>query len=137
MLYACRKTIQSISSALRLPFSIRDIQGILVDNFPFTIHRYDSSTGQFTVPPGEAGLYFFNINFLTDYYKYSDFRIRVNRADLCRAYTDINTSGVGDRDNPMLEEGNEFTFRNYSMFSTDDKLSYYQSCFKLWLLLSL
>ena len=53
------------------------------------------------MPPGGAGLYFFFIiNFLSGVQEYSDFLIRVNGAIICRAYTDINSSGVNDRANP-------------------------------------
>ena len=62
--------------------------------------RYDSSTGQFTVPPGGAGLYFLYVNFFTAPLQDVDFGIRVNGQLLCSAHSDMDSANGNDRGTP-------------------------------------
>ena len=58
------------------------------------IFRYDSTTGQFTVPRGGAGLYLFYTNFFGEEQEYAYFRIRANGQGVCAAFADINNSAT-------------------------------------------
>ena len=49
---------------------------------------YDGTTGEFTVPSGGAGLYYFYAHFLFDLGNDAWMRMQVNDADLCVAYED-------------------------------------------------
>ena len=77
------------------------------------VFRYNSTTGEFTVPAGGAGLYFFYTNFLADEQEFADFRIRLNGGQICVAYADMNNVGVNDNGTPscavlaILAEGNQ------------------------------
>ena len=62
--------------------------------------RYDSSTGQFTVPPGGAGLYFLYVNFFTAPLQDVDFGIRVNGQLLCSAHSYMDSANGNDRGTP-------------------------------------
>ena len=66
----------------------------------YLICSYDSTTGQFTVPSGGAGLYFLYTNFYGDDRKHMDFFIRVNGTNLCAAFADMHSSGVDDNGTP-------------------------------------
>ena len=83
--------------------------------------RYDKSTGEFTVPAGGAGLYFFFVNTLVHNQENGNFVVRVNGGTLCRAYTEKSNSGVNNRSssscagvvnlmegNPKLQSDNLF-----------------------------
>ena len=62
---------------------------------------YNNATGEFTVPSGGDGLYFFYINFFADDTKITDFVVRLNRVtDLCYARADMNSGGVADNGTP-------------------------------------
>ena len=66
---------------------------------PFPQCRYDSTTGQFTVPVGGAGLYFLYTNFYDNDEKFADFIIRVNSVAVCEGSSDLNQS-PGDNGTP-------------------------------------
>ena len=65
----------------------------------FFFRSYNPATGQFTVPSGGAGLYFFYINFFADDETNAAFTMRVNGAWLCYAYGEMNES-PGDNATP-------------------------------------
>ena len=79
--------------------------------------RYDSSTGEFTVPAGGAGLYFIYTNLYADDEKVADFVVQVNGVDLCEASSDMNHS-PGDNGTPscgavtILAEGMLLCYQN-------------------------
>ena len=52
------------------------------------IHRYDSSTGTFTVAPGGEGFYYFSAYFHVTANEYALFDIQINGVVLCSAYGD-------------------------------------------------
>ena len=58
--------------------------------------RYNSTTGEFTVPPGGDGLYFFYMNLRLSDQESAYFRIMKNAAEACRAVTDFDNAGVND-----------------------------------------
>ena len=53
------------------------------------IHRYNTETGEFTVPAGGGGLYFFYTNLWTVSGELAVFQLRVNGAWRCRAESSI------------------------------------------------
>ena len=57
----------------------------------FIVHRYDSSTGTFTVPPGGYGFYYFSVFLLVHPDKSAFFDIELNGQLICTA-----TAGVTD-----------------------------------------
>ena len=59
-------------------------------------HRYDSSTGVFTVPPGGDGVYYFSTHLTIDQEGFGIFSIELNDEVICSAKGDQNTSGGGD-----------------------------------------
>ena len=59
-------------------------------------HRYDSSTGQFTVPTGEAGLYYFCVHGAAKPGEAAGFCVRQNGASLCRPIGDDNSGDGND-----------------------------------------
>ena len=67
--------------------------------------------GRFTVPVGEAGLYYFYTDLYTNDPEDLYFAIRVNEQFLCRAILDIFAEGPNDNGSPscgavaLLEEG--------------------------------
>ena len=62
---------------------------------------YNNATGEFTVPPGGDGLYFFYINFFADDADITNFVVRVNGVrDLCYARADMNNVAVSDNGTP-------------------------------------
>ena len=78
------------------------------------VFRYNSTTGQFVVPTGGAGLYFLYTNFLADEQEFANFFIRVNDQAICGAFSDMNDIGVNDNGTPscgsvaILIEGIKF-----------------------------
>ena len=66
----------------------------------FLEFRYNSTTGEFTVPAAGAGLYFFYTNFFADEQDFVDFFIRVNGQNICGAFADMNNIGVNDNGTP-------------------------------------
>ena len=77
----------------------------------FTVFRYNSSTGQFTVPRGGTGLYFLYTNFFAENDRFADFAIRVNEAQVCYAKADMDNADANDNGTPscgvatLLSEG--------------------------------
>ena len=65
-----------------------------------TFNRYNSETGQFTVPVGGAGLYFFYTSFFAQDEQFADFLIRVNGTAICQAECDGNEAGTNDNGAP-------------------------------------
>ena len=62
---------------------------------------YNNATGEFTVPSGGDGLYFFYINFFVDDTKITDFVVGLNGVtDLCYARADMNSDDVADNGTP-------------------------------------
>ena len=62
---------------------------------------YNNATGEFTVPPGGDGLYFFYINFFADDADITNFIVRLNGVrDLCYARADMNNVAVSDNGAP-------------------------------------
>ena len=62
------------------------------------IYRYNSSTGEFTVPSGGAGLYFLFIDFYVTGGEWARFDIEVNNAVVCMAEVNTDTTGsTGDQ----------------------------------------
>ena len=59
----------------------------------FTRNRYNSSTGEFTVPSGGAGLYFLYVNFWVIGGKWVRFDVKVNNSELCKAEADTRSTG--------------------------------------------
>ena len=57
---------------------------------------YDSATGEFTVPPGGAGVYFFYFYTQVDILEYAAFSIRRISIDLCSCEGD-HESNSGDQ----------------------------------------
>ena len=55
--------------------------------------RYSSETGEFTVPPEGAGLFFFLFHFIMEPGEFADFGIRRNGQWLCLAAEDENAGG--------------------------------------------
>ena len=53
-----------------------------------SIDRYDSSVGEFIVPPGGDGFYYFSVFFLVSQYEVAYFDIEINGDVLCTAQTD-------------------------------------------------
>ena len=51
--------------------------------------RYDNGTGEFTVPPGGAGLYYFYVHILCDNDEQVTVGMRKNEAIVCYAYAGI------------------------------------------------
>ena len=79
-------------------------------------YRYNSETGQFTVPPGGAGLYFFHIDMWVVGGELARFVITVNGVELCKAESDTTYTGDPSDDQAtscgaiaLLEEGNFIT----------------------------
>ena len=76
-----------------------------------TFSRYNSATGRFIVPQGEAGLYYFYTDLITNDPEDLYFAIRVNEQFLCRAALDIRAEGPDDNGSPscgavaLLAEG--------------------------------
>ena len=60
------------------------------------VHRYNSSTGTFTVPSGGDGLYYFSVYLVTPGGEVAYFEIQINGQALCSAMADLNGSTVGD-----------------------------------------
>ena len=58
------------------------------------IHRYDSTTGTFTVPPGGNGFYYFSAYFQTPGNEYGYFNIEINGEMLCTALGDTQDLSV-------------------------------------------
>lgn len=61
-----------------------------------TFYRYDSTAGEFSVPPAGDGLHYLYTNFFGNDHKYFHFVIRVNGGQLCWAEADQDTSAEGD-----------------------------------------
>ena len=57
--------------------------------------RYDSGTGEFTVPSGGAGLYYFFIHIQCDRGEQVTVTIRQNEAIFCNAYAGIRDENAG------------------------------------------
>ena len=64
----------------------------VMQTFVNCLHRYDSSTGTFTVPPGGEGFYYFSAYFVVWYYKVAHFDIQINGETLCTARGDRSES---------------------------------------------
>ena len=56
-------------------------------------NRYNSSTGEFTVPSGGAGLYFLYVNFWVIGGKWVRFYVKLNNSDVCKAEIDTRATG--------------------------------------------
>ena len=56
-------------------------------------NRYNSSTGDFTVPSGGAGLYFLYVNFWVIGGKWVRFDVKLNNSDVCAAEIDTRATG--------------------------------------------
>ena len=60
------------------------------------LHRYDSSTGTFTVPAGGDGFYYFSVYFTVLYFESAWFDIEINGETICTAYADQSASNHPD-----------------------------------------
>ena len=58
----------------------------------YCLHRYDSSTGTFTVPPGGNVFYYFSAYFVVYYNEYARFDIQINGELICTAWADRDHS---------------------------------------------
>ena len=58
--------------------------------------RYNSSTGEFTVPTGGAGLYYFYVHVLVDDGEEASLSLVRNNEALCSLNADNDNSGTGD-----------------------------------------
>ena len=68
------------------------IYSCLIKHSVRCLHRYDSSTGTFTVPAGGDGFYYFSVYFTVWYYKFARFDMQVNGERICTAYADQSES---------------------------------------------
>ena len=83
--------------------------------YKFSFHcRYDSETGEFTVPSGGAGLYYFYVHILCDNGEQVRVDLRRNGGTVCRAYAGIRDENAGNEIHSSscggvvdLEEGRE------------------------------
>ena len=55
-----------------------------------SIHRYDSTTGTFTVPPGGDGFYYFSTYLLVVGGEWGDFEIQINGEMLCSTLFEVS-----------------------------------------------
>ena len=60
------------------------------------ISSYDSTTGVFTVPSGEDGVYYFSTYLLVDAGEYGNFDMYLNNDVICSTLLDHTSSGVDD-----------------------------------------
>ena len=80
-----------------------------------SVFRYNSSTGQFTVPRGGTGLYFLYTNFFAENDRFADFAVRVNEGQVCYAKADMDNTDAADNGTPscgvatLLSEGKAIT----------------------------
>ena len=65
----------------------------------FFVHRYDSTTGTFTVPSDGGGSYYFSIYLTMTPARFGLFDIEVNGEIICTAYGDTDDSTFVDTDN--------------------------------------
>ena len=61
-------------------------------------HRYDSTTGTFTVPSGGDGFYYFSVYLTVDDQEFGRFEIRINKEVICQAYGSTSSSTFTDPD---------------------------------------
>ena len=87
------------------PFSYQN------DSLISVICRYNPSTGEFTAPPGGAGLYYFYVHAQVDHGEYARFNLKRNSETLCTLEGDNSQNGADDYDTgtcaatAMLNEG--------------------------------
>ena len=67
---------------------------IHISSHHYDCSRYNNLTGEFTVPSGGAGLYFFHTSFFIIGGENGLFITRVNGMEVCR--TESNTDVIGD-----------------------------------------
>ena len=65
----------------------------IVTSLIYYLFRYNSTTGEFTVPFDGAGLYFFYISFRLDSQESASLSITKNGGEACRAGTDFDNAG--------------------------------------------
>ena len=63
----------------------------------FSLCRYSTATGSFTVPPGGEGIYYFSTFVTVNYGEYGRFEIHLNDDVICSMFPDQSNNGESDR----------------------------------------